>query len=179
MTPPTARTWAPRGRTPVVRVRGRSSRRVSIAALTCYKPGQRSRLIYRPRRDERAPPGRKSFAWRDYRDLLHTAHAQLGGPIVVVWDNLNTHLTAGMRRFIAERDWLTAYQLPTYAPELNPVEGIWSLLRRGPLANAAFTDPEHLDTTIRQGLRRIQYRSDLIDGCLTETGLTLAPAQPP
>ena len=85
MTPPTARTWGRRGRTPVVRVRGRSRRRLSIAAMTCYKPGERSRLIYRPRRDER-PDGRKSFAWSDYRDLLTMAHTQLGGPIVLIWD---------------------------------------------------------------------------------------------
>jgi transposase len=174
MTPPTARTWAPRGRTPLVRVRGRSRRRVSIAALTCYKPGQRSRLIYRPRRDDRAPPGRKSFAWTGYRDLLQAAHAQLNGPIVLIWDNLNTHLAAGMRAFIAGHDWLTVVQLPPCAPDLNPVEGIWSLLRRGPLANATFTDPGHLIAAIRRGLRRIQYRSDLIEGCLAGTGLALA-----
>ncbi|MCZ0984593.1 hypothetical protein O1M54_00885 [Streptomyces diastatochromogenes] len=52
MTPARARTWGRRGRTPVVRVRGRSRRRVSIAALTCYKAGARSRLIYRPRLDD-------------------------------------------------------------------------------------------------------------------------------
>ncbi|MFC9427551.1 IS630 family transposase, partial [Streptomyces sp. NPDC056987] len=27
----------------------------------------------------------------------------------------------------------------------------------------------------RRGLRHIQYRSDLIDGCLAETGLTIRP----
>jgi hypothetical protein len=85
MTPPHAKTWSRRGRTPVVRVRGRSRRRVSIAALTCYKPGERSRLIYRPRRDDGRRDGRKSFAWTDYRDLLIAAHHQLGGPIVPVW----------------------------------------------------------------------------------------------
>jgi hypothetical protein len=74
-----------------VRVRRRSRRRISIAALTCYKPGHRSRLIYRPRRDDGARDGRKSFSWRDYRDLLIAAHQQLGGPIVLVWDNLNVH----------------------------------------------------------------------------------------
>ncbi|MFV2117166.1 IS630 family transposase, partial [Streptomyces sp. Act-28] len=29
---------------------------------------------------------------------------------------------------------------------------------------------------IRRGLRHIQYRSHLIDGCLAETGLTIRPA---
>jgi hypothetical protein len=31
--------------------------------------------------------------------------------------------------------------------------------------------------TLRKGLREIQYRSNLIDGCLTGTGLTLATSQ--
>ncbi|WP_425579556.1 IS630 family transposase [Streptomyces coacervatus] len=175
MTPPTARTWARRGHTPVIRVRGRSRRRISIAALTCYKPGERSRLIYRPRRDDGRREGRKSFAWTDYRDLLITAHQQLGGPIVLVWDNLNVHLAYGMRQFIARQAWLTVYQLPSYAPDLNPVEGIWSLLRRGWLSNTAFTTPEHLIQTIRHGMRKIQYRPRLIDGCLAGTGLSLTP----
>ncbi|MEU7606714.1 IS630 family transposase, partial [Streptomyces sp. NPDC041003] len=50
MTPPASRTWGKRGSTPVIRVRGRSQRRFSIAALCCYKAGERSRLIYRPKR---------------------------------------------------------------------------------------------------------------------------------
>lgn len=177
MTPARSRTWGRRGRTPVVRVRGRSRRRVSIAALTCYKPGERSRLIYRLRPDDSQgrAKGRKSFAWTDYRDLIVAAHNQLDGPIVLVWDNLNTHLSAGMKEFIATQDWLTVYQLPSYAPDLNPVEGIWSLLRRGFLANVAFADPEHLVRTVRRGLRKTQYRPHLIDGCLSGTGLTLAP----
>jgi len=171
MTPPTARTWSRRGRTPIIRVRGRSRRRLSVAALVCYKPGERSRLIYRPAPDRRAV-GRKSFAWTDYRDLICLAHAQLGGPIVLIWDNLNTHLTAGMKQYIAARDWLAVYQLPAYAPQLNPVEGIWSLIRRN-LANIAFTDPEDLITVVRRGLRAIRYRSWLVDGVLAGTGLTL------
>lgn len=55
------------------------------------------------------------------------------------------------------------------------VEGIWSLLRRGWLSNVAFSTPEHLVQRIRRGLRHIQYRSELIDGCLAETGLTIRP----
>ncbi|MBB4789532.1 transposase [Streptomyces nodosus] len=151
MTPPTTCTWSRRGHTPVVRVRGRSRRRLSVAALVCYKPGERSRLICRPCPDAR-PDGRKSFFWKDYRDLIQTAHQQLGGPIVPIWDNLNTHLTAGMRRYIAERDWLTVYQLPPYAPDLNPAEGIWSVLRRTTTANRAFADPQDLINAARRGL---------------------------
>lgn len=42
-----------------------------------------------------------------------------------------------------------------------------------PLANTAFTDGDHLERILRPGLRHIQLRPDLIDGCLAGTGLTL------
>ncbi|MEU2517102.1 transposase, partial [Streptomyces syringium] len=96
---------------------------------------------------------------------------QLQAPIVLVWDNLNTHRAAGLRDFVAAHDWVTAFHLPPYAPELNPVEGIWSLLRRSSQANTTFTDPDHLVRVLRHGLRQIQYRSHLIDGCMTATHL--------
>ncbi|MEU4210157.1 hypothetical protein AB0F13_09195 [Streptomyces sp. NPDC026206] len=68
------------------------------------------------------------------------------------------------------------YRLPpaaSYTPDLNPVEGIWSVLRRISQANPAYTDPGHLIRRLRHGLRQIQYRSDVIDGCLTATRLKL------
>ena len=62
------------------------SPRVSVAALLATKPGHRPRLIYRThsgRRDSR----RKGFTEADYAALLDAAHQQLGGPLVLVWDN--------------------------------------------------------------------------------------------
>jgi transposase len=95
MTPPTVRTWSRRGQTPIFHVRGRSQRRISIAALTCYKAGESSRLICRPivHPDHKAG-GRRSFAWTDYRDLLIVAHKQLGIPIVLVWASSTSTATA-------------------------------------------------------------------------------------
>jgi DDE superfamily endonuclease len=82
----------------------------------------------------------KAFTWTEYRDLLAAAHHQLpGGNIVLVWDNLSIHLRAELRAFTAAQPWLEVFQLPSYAPDLNPVEGIWSVLKRGPLANVPFT----------------------------------------
>ena len=174
MTPHTARTWSRRGATPVIRVHGGSRRHLSVAALCCYKPGERSRLIFRHTGDMRTD-GRKGFSWRDLRDLLAAAHTQLRGPIVLVWDNIGIHVSRAMRTWTAARDWLTVYQLPAYAPDLNPVEGVWSSLRRTSLANIAFTDYTHLITAIRRGLRQIQYRATIVDGCLLGTGLTTSP----
>jgi transposase len=57
------------------------------------------------------------------------AHRRLGAPTVLIWDNLNRHTCTEMRQFIADNaGWLRVIQLPAYAPDLNPAEGIWSLL---------------------------------------------------
>ncbi|MFF6888752.1 hypothetical protein ACFY9F_36900 [Streptomyces sp. NPDC012421] len=112
MAPPRARSWGRKGSTPVVRVRGRGSGLASMARLTCYKPGKRSRTFYSVReyRGRKGEP--KGIGWRDLRDLLVRAHIQLGDPIVLVGDNLRMHLAEEMRRFIADHtDWLTVFQL--------------------------------------------------------------------
>ena len=119
--PPKGRTCGPRGRTPVVKVTGGHNTRVSLAAVIAVKPGCRPRLIYRVHNGSRTDR-RKGFTETGYARLLDDAHQQLGGPLVVVWDNLNTHISAAMNELIAARDWLTVFQLPPYAHELNPVE---------------------------------------------------------
>jgi hypothetical protein len=109
--------------TPVVRVTGGSNKRVSLAALICVKPGCWPRLIYRVHRGRgHCKDRRKGFAEADYARLLDAAHQQLAGPLVIVSDNLNAHVSAMMTELIAARHWLTVYQLPPYAHELNPVE---------------------------------------------------------
>jgi putative transposase len=176
--PPKARTWAPRGHTPVVHVSGKGSGRVSVAGLVCLKPATRGRLFYRIRLHRGRKGERRSLSEADYATLVTAAHNQLHAPIILVWDNLNTHLSAVMREFIdAHRQWLTVVQLPAYAPELNPVEGVWSHLKRG-LGNLAACGLDQLAATVKTQLKQIQYRPDLIDGFLAQTGLALN-AQPP
>ncbi|MDH6703344.1 transposase [Kitasatospora sp. MAA19] len=115
----------------------------------------------------------KAFTWQDYRDLILRARIQLGGPIVLVWGNLSTHLMPSMREFIAaNQDWLTVFQLPSYAPDLNPQEGIWTLVKRG-VGNLEAANVDHLAKAVRTRLEKIQYRPHLIDGCLAQVGLIM------
>ena len=95
--PPKGRTWGRRGRTPVVRVAAANSPWLSLAALLATKPGHRPRLILRTHRGRRGGR-RKGFTEADYAALLDAAHRQLGGPIVLVWDNLDTYISAGACR---------------------------------------------------------------------------------
>jgi putative transposase len=174
--PPKGRTWGRRGATPVVTVTGGHNSRVSLAALIAVKAGQRPRLVYRVHDGRRRRRGdtRKGFTETDYARLLDGAHQQLGGPLVLVWDNLNTHASKAMTELVAARDWLTVFRLPPYASELNPVESVWSHLKRS-LANLAKRDIAQLTALVKTRLRRIQYQDGLIEGFLAGTRLDLTP----
>jgi putative transposase len=154
-------------------VTGGSNRRVSLAALIAVKAGQRPRLVFRV---HAARPGdkRKGFTETGYARLLDAAHQQLGGPLVVVWDNLNTHVSRAMRALVAARPWLTVFQLPSYASELNPVESVWSLLKRS-LANLVKRTIGELTALVKTRLRRMQYRPGLLEAFLARTRLDLTP----
>jgi transposase len=157
----------------VVRVTAALSPRVSVAALVAVKPGHRPRLIYRTHRGRRGG-GCKGFTEADYVALLDAAHQQLGGPIVLIWDNLSTHTSKAMAELIATRPWLTVYRLPPYAHELNPVEPVWSHLKRS-LANLTKHDITELTALVKTRLRRMQYRCALLAGLLASTGLEYEP----
>ena len=57
-------------------------------------------------------------------------------------------LSRAMAELIAARDWLTVYQLPAYASELNPVEPVWSNLKRS-LANLTKHNIDQLTALIK------------------------------
>jgi putative transposase len=157
----------------VVTVTGGSNKRVSLAALIAIKPGCRPRLIYRVHHSRRKDQ-RKGFTETGYARLLDAAHQQLDGPIVLVWDNLNSHVSTAMAELLQARDWLTAYQLPPYAHELNPVELVWSHLKRS-LANLAKRNLPQLTALVKTRLKRMQYRPALLEGFLASPGLDLTP----
>ena len=174
--PPRGRTWGRRGHTPVVKVTAAGNKRVSLAGMLCFRPGAEHapRLIHRSIAYRGRKTEKKGFDEHDYIRLLDAAHQQLRGPLVVVWDNINTHKSKKMRDLIAKRAWLTVFQLPPYAPELNPVEGVWSAMKSG-LVNLVKRSIEALTALVKTRLRRMQYRPKTLAGLLAKTGLDLQP----
>ncbi|MFE9976875.1 IS630 family transposase [Streptomyces hirsutus] len=178
--PPSALPQAPpggaprgrRGRTPVVTVPGRRSGRISLAGLIALRPGSRTRLCYRIRVHHGRRGERRSLSEADYMRLLDGTHQLLRVPIVLVWDRLGTHVSKTMRQLVAARPWLTVFLLPAYAPELNPVEGVWAHCRHR-LANLTAGTVGRLETLVRNRLKRLQYRPVTLHGFMTETGLQL------
>ncbi|GLW19888.1 hypothetical protein Stsp01_66310 [Streptomyces sp. NBRC 13847] len=142
----------------------------------CYKLGEKSCLIHRPRTHLLLKGARKSFSWKDCRDLLVRAHIRLGGPIVVVWDNLNTHLAAGLKRYEAEHDWHHHRPTPALCTRPEPRRAVDHCAQSNDQHRFRHTRrPRH---TLRRELRRIQLRPHPIDGCLTATGLTRHTTDP-
>jgi hypothetical protein len=72
-------------------------------------------------------------------EVLGELHRFLDGDkVTLVWDNLSAHTSRTMRAWIrAQRSWLVVEQLPSYAPDLNPVETLWTNLKSQELANLA------------------------------------------
>jgi hypothetical protein len=156
-------------------VRGGGNGRVNIAGAACFRPGDRPHLLYKLLVYRRRKGERKAFARSGYRDLITAAHRELAAPLVWVQDNLNIHLAPQLADFAREnKEWLRVFQLPAYAPELNPAEGIWSLLKRA-TANFAAADIDALVRIVKRKLKKIQYRPHLINGCLASTGLVIEP----
>jgi transposase len=162
-------TWAPRGQTPILHHHWRRGDNLSMAAVICYHPdGRRVRLLtdhttgaYNAatliRALQRLPP------------LLDRA------PVILVWDGLPAHRSTKMKTWTAtQSDWLQVIQLPGYAPDLNPVEGLWSAVKGKDLANHAATDITELWQTANHGLQRIRRNATLLWSFLAHTGLTIS-----
>ena len=79
-----------------------------------------------------------------------------------------------MAALVAARPWLTVFRLPPHAHELNPVEPVWSHLKRS-LANLTKHNLAELTALVKTRLRRMQYRPALLAGFLTSTGLEFGP----
>jgi putative transposase len=147
-------------------VKGKQTK-LSMTSVCCYKPGHTPRMLYA------TTPG--WYHDRQLMDFLDHVHQVLDAPLIVVWDNLSGHHSAWTQQAIAGRDWLSVEYLPSYAPDLNPAENVWSVLKRTHLANLAALTFDELAAAARQGLRAIQRRPSLLTGFLAHAGLILDP----
>ena len=87
--------------------------------------------------------------------------------MILLWDRLAAHrnrlVALGLAR---HREWL-----PSYAPELNPVEPRWNHLDTTPLANTPVEELPRLRQRVHAGLQRVRRHPTLTPGFLNSTGL--------
>ena len=164
--PAIRRTWAPRGQTPVL-THAFNWKRLSVASVLAFRwDGRRSRCYSDTR------PG--SYHTDTLSPLVQRLQRRFRGhPVILLWDGLPAHKSAAMAAHLAQQHrWLTVERLPGYAPELNPVEGVWSNLKGPELANLCPEDLGVLAAAVASGLVRLRWKHRLHTGFLHHAGLS-------
>lgn len=164
--PPVRRTWAPRGRTPVLR-HPFNWKKLSICSAIGYRwDGLQCRIYFRI----------ASGSYNDEKliEFLKELHKQLGNRrVVLIWDGLPSHRSRRMASYVeAQKRWLSVVRLPPYAPELNPVEGLWANILGQELANRSVEGLGEMVEGVRCGFRRIHSTGILLHSFLEHAGLS-------
>jgi DDE superfamily endonuclease len=73
-----------------------------------------------------------------------------------------------------QRSWLVVERLPAYAPELNPVEGLWSCLKAVELANLTGPTLAEVIDQAHHGIDRVRRTPHLTYSFLRHTGLSVS-----
>lgn len=157
-----ARTWAPKGHTPVVRYLYKQDRLSAISALAVSPKRRRVALYLRLRR--------RNLTGLDVRAFLRHLLRHLRGPVVLLWDRGTIHRRQAVTHWITAHPRLQVEEFPAYAPELNPAEYIWAQADRA-LANSAPTDVAQLDGLLRSSVRRIRRTPPLLWSCIHASDL--------
>ena len=93
----------------------------------------------------------------------------------LLWDGLPAHRSAAMRAWIRrQRHWLVVEPLPAYAPDLNPVKGLWSSLKAVELANLTGPTLAEVIGQAQRGVERVRRTPHLAYSFLRRTGLSVA-----
>jgi transposase len=163
LTPTVRRTFAPRGKTPVLESWDRRDRLSAISCITLSPVARRPSL---------------------YFDLLdHNVHgedvvtflAELKRRLrafTVVWDRNQIHgRSKAVKAWLAQHPDVVAEDFPGYVPDLNPDEGVWGWAKYGRLANLAADDKDDLWDHVIEELVEVKFRPDLLRGFIRQTGL--------
>jgi putative transposase len=167
LTPLVRRTLAPRGETPTLSVKGGRREKVSvIAGLSLSPVAQRLGLYFRtfPNAYVTTP---------DTADFLRDLLRHLRGRVIVVWDRGPIHRGDPIRRVLADYPRLTLACLPSYAPELNPVEQLWGHIKYGRLSNLAAPNADALDDLVTECLIDAKFDSNRLRSFYAATPLRL------
>jgi putative transposase len=161
------RSWAKIGQTPVIESDGGHRKKVSVIGAISVSPEiQRLGFYF-------ATEPNGFFTTDKVIEFLRDLLKHLRGNVIVVWDNGNNHKGPLMREFLKSQSRLHLEHLPPWAPELNPVEMIWSWLKYGELANFSTSDIPELDDTIVDHLIELKFNPRLLNALWTRCDLPI------
>lgn len=163
--PVVRRTWAPRGQTPIQRTWDRHDRLSVISALTLSPIQRRVGLYFRIQDENFKTPHVLSF--------ISQLRRHVGPRMLVIWDRLNVHRSA--QRQLKEKfgSDICFEFLPAYAPELNPVEQVWSHTKYAELANNIPQDINALWRDVYRSLNAKRMNPVLLKAFYRHAGLRI------
>jgi transposase len=85
---------------------------------------------------------------------------------------LRVHRGPVVKEFLARGGAVCLHweQLPAYAPELNPDEGIWNYLKRVELRNVCCGDLGELRSELRLATARLRHKRAVLRACFLQCG---------
>lgn len=168
MTPNLRRTWAPCGQTPVIHHVTRSYRKVSAMGAIAVTPhGRKSRIFFRLLEN-------RNFNTDSCIAFIEQLKQNIRGRICLVWDRFLAHRSKKMLKYLDKQRRIQVQYLPAYAPELNPVEFMWSHLKQNKMSNRSCLDLNELFKNTKAGLCGIRKERDLAKSFIRHTALSKA-----
>lgn len=159
--PGIVKTYAPRGQTPIMHEWQTHDHLSVMGAVT--PEGK----IYTMVRQE-SLNGLHSIEF-----LLHLGRVA-GDRLLLIWDNSPIHRRAEVMEFLAEIGRAIDLEcLPSYAPDLNPVEWMWTQLKQVELRNLVCLDLEVLHMELHLALGRLRQKPNLVPSFFEGAGLEL------
>lgn len=158
LTPTVRRTYAPIGRTPILRSWDRHDRISAISCIT-VSPGRRRRLglYFQLLPDDTNVNGERMV------EFLRELRRQMPWPLRIAWDRGNVHdRSKAVRAFLAEHPSIRTERFPSYTPEANPDEGVWQHTKHGRLANFTPEGTSELRAAVTAELTRLQRSPKLL-----------------
>ena len=160
--PAVVRTYAPIGQTPVLRER---LTRDHLSLMSAITPEGKLLMIEQDR----------AFKGPDVVRFLKHALRQIPGKLLVVWDGSPIHRAKAVKEFLASgaASRVQLEQLPGYAPELNPDEGIWKHLKYVEMKNVCCRSLSELRVELRRAKERLRHKRHVILGCIRQPGFVV------
>jgi transposase len=160
MLPAVCRTYAPIGQTPVLNEQLSHDHLSVMSAIT-----PEGKLLMMEQE--------KAFKAEDVVRFLKHLLREIPGKLLIVWDGAPIHRSKVVKQFLADGGAarIQLEQLPGYAPDLNPDEGIWKHLKYVELKNVCCRDLRELKVELRKAKERLRHKKHVILGCIRQPGL--------
>ena len=168
LAPTLRRTYAPRGHAPIVDVSDPHARISVIGAITLSPRYRRIRLT------SQMLPDHANFHGQSIAKFLRFLSGGLNGPNTIIWDSVRIHLAESVQNYLSATDDIVTERFPPNAPNLNPVDGVWSYIKYARLPNYTPYDLLELRRRLTTELRRLQRHPELLFSFISRTGLNPA-----